>query len=83
MRMLYRFYDPDSGRILVNGTDIRDVDLDSLRRSIGVVPQVRNKSWFDLHSPSDVPVNKTWFSLRVLIHFVDKVLGHDMSPYSL
>ncbi|XP_033635648.1 ATP-binding cassette sub-family B member 7, mitochondrial-like isoform X1 [Asterias rubens] len=39
MRMLYRFYDPDSGRILVNGTDIRDVDLDSLRRSIGVVPQ--------------------------------------------
>ena len=40
VRMLYRFYDPKAGRILVNGQDIRDVDLDSLRHAIGVVPQV-------------------------------------------
>ncbi len=39
MRLLYRFYDPTDGRILIGGTDIRDMTLESLRRSIGVVPQ--------------------------------------------
>lgn len=39
VRLLYRFYDPADGRILVGGKDVRDVTLDSLRRSIGVVPQ--------------------------------------------
>ena len=39
VRLLYRFYDPTDGRILIGDTDIRDVTLDSLRRSIGVVPQ--------------------------------------------
>ncbi len=38
--MLYRFYDPDAGRVLINGQDIKDVDLDSLRKVIGIVPQV-------------------------------------------
>ena len=39
VRLLYRFFDPDSGRILVNGKDIRDYNLDSLRRAISIVPQ--------------------------------------------
>lgn len=39
VRLLYRFYDPSDGRILIGDTDIRDVTLDSLRRSIGIVPQ--------------------------------------------
>ncbi|VEU24037.1 DEKNAAC105214 [Brettanomyces naardenensis] len=39
LRLVFRFYDVTSGRILIDGQDIRDVDLDSLRRSIGVVPQ--------------------------------------------
>ncbi|WP_420468532.1 ABCB family ABC transporter ATP-binding protein/permease [Panacagrimonas sp.] len=38
-RLLYRFYDPQHGRILIDGTDIRSVSQDSLRRAIGVVPQ--------------------------------------------
>ncbi|CAK9784553.1 unnamed protein product [Cutaneotrichosporon oleaginosum] len=38
-RLLFRFYDPQSGRILVDGQDIQDVSLDSLRRAVGVVPQ--------------------------------------------
>ena len=37
--LLYRFYDPESGHILIGDEDIRDVTLDSLRKSIGVVPQ--------------------------------------------
>ncbi|KAJ5086948.1 hypothetical protein NUU61_008255, partial [Penicillium alfredii] len=39
LRLLFRFYDAQSGRILVDGQDIRDVTLDSLRKAIGVVPQ--------------------------------------------
>lgn len=39
LRLVFRFYDVQSGRILIDGQDLRDIDLDSLRRSIGVVPQ--------------------------------------------
>lgn len=39
VRLLYRFYDPISGRVVINGQDIRDVDIDSLRKQIAVVPQ--------------------------------------------
>jgi ATP-binding cassette, subfamily B, heavy metal transporter len=38
-RLLFRFYDVDSGSIEIDGQDIRDVTQDSLRRTIGVVPQ--------------------------------------------
>ena len=34
-----RFYDVDSGRVLVDGADVRDVKLASLRRAIGVITQ--------------------------------------------
>jgi ATP-binding cassette subfamily B protein len=34
-----RFYDVDSGQVLVDGVDVRDVRLASLRREIGVIPQ--------------------------------------------
>ena len=39
VRLLYRFYDPHSGRILINNQDIKDVSLNSLQKVIGVVPQ--------------------------------------------
>ncbi|KAL9624304.1 MAG: hypothetical protein Q9160_001551 [Pyrenula sp. 1 TL-2023] len=39
LRLLFRFYDVQSGRILIDGQDIRDVSLESLRQAIGVVPQ--------------------------------------------
>jgi ATP-binding cassette subfamily B protein len=38
-RLLYRFYDPASGRILIDGKDICDVTQKSLRAAIGIVPQ--------------------------------------------
>jgi ATP-binding cassette, subfamily B, heavy metal transporter len=38
-RLLFRFYDVNSGRILINGQDIRDVTQQSLRAAIGIVPQ--------------------------------------------
>ncbi|ODV63168.1 ABCB family ABC transporter ATP-binding protein/permease [Ascoidea rubescens DSM 1968] len=39
VKLIFRFYDVDSGRILIDGQDIKDVSLESLRRAIGVVPQ--------------------------------------------
>jgi len=39
LRLLYRFYDPSSGTITIDGQDVRTVELDSLRRRLGVVPQ--------------------------------------------
>ncbi|MBE9256411.1 MULTISPECIES: peptidase domain-containing ABC transporter [Dolichospermum] len=39
MKLLLRLYDAESGRILVDGYDIAKVELYSLRRQIGVVPQ--------------------------------------------
>jgi ATP-binding cassette subfamily B protein len=38
-RLLFRFYDPLSGRILIDGQDIREVTQSSLRAAIGIVPQ--------------------------------------------
>ncbi|WP_457350131.1 ABCB family ABC transporter ATP-binding protein/permease [Roseateles sp. P5_D6] len=38
-RLLYRFYDIDSGAIRIDGQDIRTVTQSSLRRAIGIVPQ--------------------------------------------
>jgi ATP-binding cassette subfamily B protein len=38
-RLLYRFYDPTAGRILIDGQNIADVTQQSLRASIGIVPQ--------------------------------------------
>jgi len=38
-RLLLRFYDVTSGRILLDGTDIRDIQLQALRQSIGLVQQ--------------------------------------------
>ncbi len=38
-RLLFRFYDIQKGRITIDGQDIRDVTQDSVRASLGIVPQ--------------------------------------------
>jgi ATP-binding cassette subfamily B protein len=39
VRLLYRFYDPNQGKVFIDGQDIRAISQQSLRRAIGVVPQ--------------------------------------------
>ena len=39
VNLLPRFYDPQSGQILIDGINIQDVRFNSLRRQIGIVPQ--------------------------------------------
>ena len=38
-RLLFRFYNADNGSIRIDGHDVRDITIDSLRQHIGVVPQ--------------------------------------------
>ncbi|MBK1623900.1 ABCB family ABC transporter ATP-binding protein/permease [Afifella marina] len=38
-RLLFRFYDVTGGRIMIDGQDLRDVEQDSVRSAIGMVPQ--------------------------------------------
>lgn len=38
-RLLFRFYDVQSGRVTIDGQDVRDVTQESLRTAIGMVPQ--------------------------------------------
>ncbi|MER5882638.1 ABC transporter ATP-binding protein [Streptomyces sp. NPDC001941] len=39
VKLVARFYDPTSGRVTADGTDLRDLDLTAYRRRLGVVPQ--------------------------------------------
>ncbi|VDL90365.1 unnamed protein product [Schistocephalus solidus] len=48
VRLLYRFYDVDSGQILINGQDIRKVDLASLRQAIADTVLFHNTIFYNL-----------------------------------
>lgn len=39
LKLLFRFYDPQSGRVLIDGQDLRAVTQDSVRAALGLVPQ--------------------------------------------
>ena len=39
LKLLFRFYNPNSGKISVDGKDVQDITTQSLRNYIGVVPQ--------------------------------------------
>jgi len=39
LKLLFRFYDPASGRILIDGQDVKSVTQDTLRSALGLVPQ--------------------------------------------
>ncbi|WP_430430287.1 ABCB family ABC transporter ATP-binding protein/permease [Oceanicaulis sp.] len=39
LRLLFRFYDPDEGRVLIDGQDIAGLSQSSLRNALGLVPQ--------------------------------------------
>ena len=45
LRLLLRFYDPQAGRVLLDGQDVAGSTLASLRRCIAVVPQDTVRLW--------------------------------------
>ena len=64
-----RFYDPDKGRILFGDNDIKTINLQCLRKNMGVVPQVDCISFFQ----------KTSLVTRIVVLCTDMALwlyGH-------
>lgn len=39
MRLLYRFFEPQQGKVLIGGKCITDIDLETVRKAIAIVPQ--------------------------------------------
>ena len=39
LKLLFRFYDPEKGRVMIDGQDLKELQMDSFRKHIGVVPQ--------------------------------------------
>lgn len=50
--LLLRFYDPDAGRILLDGSDVKALDPHWLRNQIGFVNQVSHKLWDTWATPT-------------------------------
>ncbi len=49
VKLLARLYDIDSGQILINGNDLRDIDLDSWYENLGILFQDFNKYAYSVH----------------------------------
>lgn len=70
VRLMYRFFDPQNGKIAIAGSDIRDIQLESVRKAISVVPQdpvlFNNTILYNLHYGNfDVPVEKVYESAKM------------------
>jgi len=80
VKLLFRFYDPDKGRILIDGQDIARVSQHSLRSAIGIVPQdtvLFNDSIFEnvrygKPESTDAEVEQA-IALAHLDHFIDQL----------
>jgi ATP-binding cassette, subfamily B, bacterial len=64
LSLLNRFYDVTSGSIEIDGIDIRDVTLKSLRRQIGIVPQ--DTVLFSGHIAQNIAFGQTEFDLQAV-----------------
>ncbi|HET6377067.1 MAG TPA: ABC transporter ATP-binding protein/permease [Methylocella sp.] len=81
-RLLFRFYEPSGGRILIDGQDIADVTQDSLRAAIGMVPQdtvlfndtIAYNIRYGRSDASDAEVREAARLARI-DHFIEQVPG--------
>jgi len=81
-KLITRFYDPTAGRVLIDGHDLRDVTIESLRRQLGVVPQepylfagsIRDNVAFARPESSDADVEEAVDRVG-LRHVIDRLPG--------
>ncbi len=79
-RLLFRFYDPTAGRVLIDGQDLREVTQQSVRSAIGVVPQdtvlfndtLRNNLRYARRDATDDELEEA-ARLANLEHFIDSL----------
>ncbi|MCH8192425.1 MAG: ATP-binding cassette domain-containing protein [Planctomycetes bacterium] len=73
--LLPRFYDPDSGQINIDGQDIRDVTLESLRSQIGMVTQ--NVISFNDTVANNIAYGKTDASSEAVVQAAKQAFAHE------
>lgn len=73
--LLLRFYEPDSGGIYIDGTDIRDFSLRSLRSQIGIVSQ--DVILFNDTVLSNISYGKKDISMEEVVAAAKKAYAHD------
>lgn len=78
VRLLYRFFDPQKGRVLINGRDIRDYDLESLRKAIAIVPQdtvlFNNSIYFNINYGNLNCTEQQVYQAAKMSHLHDSIL---------
>jgi len=85
VNLICRFYDTVEGRVLIDGTDIRDVTIDSLRSQIGIVLQdtfifsgtIRDNIRYGRPDASDAEVEAAARSVRAHEFIADLPSGYD------
>lgn len=91
INLLLRFYEPDAGRITIDGTDIAQIDVQSLRRQFGYVPQrplllddtIRENIVFGLADPAPGAIERAarlsqaWDFIGALPEGLDTRIGDD------
>jgi ATP-binding cassette subfamily B protein len=75
INLLARFYDPDEGRILINGHDIRDMPLASLRSRISIVLQ--DSFLFSLSIRENIRIGKLEASDQEVVDAAKSIGAHD------
>lgn len=75
MKLLPRLYDPDKGRIFIDDYDIGKVDLSSLRRQIGIVPQ--DSLLFEGSIADNIALNDPQASTESIIDAARIACAHD------
>ena len=73
--LLPRFYDPTEGSITIDGTDIKNLNINSLRRNIGVVSQ--NCILFNDSVKNNIAFGLTNVSDEAIIHAARIACAHD------
>ncbi|MCB9076417.1 MAG: ABC transporter ATP-binding protein [Anaerolineaceae bacterium] len=75
INLLPRFYDASEGRILIDGYDVRDVTLDSLRSQIGIVLQ--ETTLFSGTIRDNIAFGKSDASMAEIIQAAQAAVAHD------
>jgi subfamily B ATP-binding cassette protein MsbA len=77
--LIPRFYDPDSGQVLIDGNDIRDVTLSSLRNQVGMVTQ--HVITFNATIAENIAYGKAGASREEIIAAAKRAFAHEfISP---
>jgi ATP-binding cassette subfamily B multidrug efflux pump len=75
INLLARFYDPNEGRILINGHDIKDIQLDSLRSRISIVLQ--DSFLFSVSIRENIRFGRPEASDREVVEAAKSIGAHD------